>query len=144
MKKYLKKNEGFTLVELIVVIAILGILTAVAVPTYSGYVKKAGEAADAQTLSAVNTAIAAALTENDVARTETMVDKYLEFSPDGEPGGPYTVTVSESSALDADEAALADEIAADFETYYGAAAFTFSYYKDVDVADDGNLIGVEP
>ena len=36
-----KKNEGFTLVELIVVIAILAILAAVAVPAYSGYITKA-------------------------------------------------------------------------------------------------------
>lgn len=39
-------REGFTLVELIVVIAILAILAGVAVPAYSGYVKKANMQAD--------------------------------------------------------------------------------------------------
>ena len=53
MKKFLKKTEGFTLVELIVVIAILGILAAVAVPAYSGYLTKAKEASDVTTLDAV-------------------------------------------------------------------------------------------
>ena len=36
-----KKNGGFTLVELIVVIAILAILAAVTVPAYGSYINKA-------------------------------------------------------------------------------------------------------
>ena len=53
-------HEGFTLVELIVVIAILAILAGVAVPAYSGYIKKADRAADLTLLGAVNEAFAAA------------------------------------------------------------------------------------
>ena len=57
-------NGGFTLVELIVVIAILAILGGVAVPAYSGYVKKAERAADEALLKEVNTAFAAACAIN--------------------------------------------------------------------------------
>lgn len=60
----LRNTEGgFTLVELVIVIAILAILAGVAVPAYNGYVEKAEEAADQVVLGAVNDAFAAACLE---------------------------------------------------------------------------------
>ena len=65
-----KNSDGFTLVELIVVIAILGILAGVGTVGYSGYIKKANAAADEVLLSSLNTAFAAACIENGVNPTE--------------------------------------------------------------------------
>ena len=42
----MKNNKGFSLVELIVVIAIMAILAAVAIPTFAGFITKANVAAD--------------------------------------------------------------------------------------------------
>ena len=37
---YKKKGDGFTLLEIMVVITIIGILAAIAIPSYSEYIKK--------------------------------------------------------------------------------------------------------
>ncbi len=51
-------KKGFTLVELIIVIAVIAILAAVLIPTFSTMIKKAKQSADTQTLKNVNTAVA--------------------------------------------------------------------------------------
>ena len=43
--KQTNKKKGFTIVELVIVIAVIGILSAVLIPTFSGLVNKANETA---------------------------------------------------------------------------------------------------
>ena len=53
LKKIRKSNKGFTLVELIIVVAIIAVLTAVAAPQYIKYVERSRYATDLNCLAEI-------------------------------------------------------------------------------------------
>ena len=96
MKKVLKNKKAFTLTEMIVVIAIIGILAGVLIPTITGYIKRANQSAAYQEAEAVlniyetwETEVEAKLT------TKGFGDYYLEIS-DGEELGANVVYINET------------------------------------------------
>ena len=56
----LNKRKGFTVVELVIVIAIIAVLAAVLIPTFAGLVRKANISKDTQLVRNLNTALATA------------------------------------------------------------------------------------
>ena len=59
-----KQNKGFTIVELVIVIAVIAVLAAVLIPTFSSLIRKANLSADKQAVREMNIALAADETIN--------------------------------------------------------------------------------
>jgi len=64
MKKFVNNQHGFTLVELMIVIVIVGILAAVAIPIYRGNIKKAKMSECDAALGTIRTALRVYYAEN--------------------------------------------------------------------------------
>lgn len=69
MKKFLSKDEGFTLIELMVVVAIIGILSAIAVPNFKKYQAKSKQSEAKIQLASVYTVETGSMADYDAYAT---------------------------------------------------------------------------
>ena len=127
MKKFRKSNKGFTLVELIIVIAIIAVLSAVIAPQYLKYVEKSKISADEDLIARVNSAMQVALVDDDF---DLKKDDAIAIDDDG-----FTLTIQTGSEL---KEAMIEYFGTDLTTNddvekleaYTSATFTVSETAD--------------
>jgi prepilin-type N-terminal cleavage/methylation domain-containing protein len=145
MKKLNKK--GFTLIEMLVVIAIIAVLVAIIIPTVSSATTKAAAATDAANLRSFKAEITTAYLSGDnsmVTVTETGSDNNKSYSV-AIPGLKTPAMKALGSEVTKCEAGTAKGNLGSFEVTYNGTEFTVKYQGFViadfaKVAEEGGTI----
>jgi general secretion pathway protein G len=146
-------NCGFTLIELIVVTAILGVLAATAIPAYKSYMDSARNVACASDIRTIEKAISAWLLENNKSVPEANLSDMgiTNLLDPWKRNYVYTVhTIPEDDLVALKDPALKD-LNTDYDLYsMGKDGFSnlepdaTTTADDIVRSSDGNFVGLRP
>lgn len=100
-QKALKKqnNKGFTLIELMIVVAILAILAAIAIPQYMKYVRKAAASRVSTSLSSCVSSALADWADNGTTSYTCNLDNTTDVGSAGSGTHTVTITINQDGTL---------------------------------------------
>lgn len=79
MKKIFPKSQGFTLIEMMIVVAIIGILATIALPTYQHYIERGYQSQAHAELVSINNQIKTMMVKNPSWDDETFKQQLEDF-----------------------------------------------------------------
>ncbi|WP_279285495.1 prepilin-type N-terminal cleavage/methylation domain-containing protein [Clostridium sp. C8-1-8] len=94
-----KKKKGFTLIELIIVIAIIAILAAIAIPKFINIKKDANIKADIANAKTISNAVSALVANGSLGQSVTAIDPNDTASNDNKLVHDYLQTVPTPKAM---------------------------------------------
>ena len=115
-KKFRKNEKGFTLAELLIVVAIIGVLVAISIPIFTSQLEKAREATDLANLRAAKAEAVVAILDGTATNDTTV---YYDAS-----AGTFVTTESAATQIGKGTAATVSGVAYATDPVYTQFSYT--------------------